>query len=466
MSEHSPVTTAERNRPRGPDTILRALSRPRFLLTAWPWRALAFNIGSTVVLGVLLSVAGLLYMPWAVSIGLLIVDTEAFLGGAGIALILSGLVLGTLFGPLLGVVLGAVDRWRLGLLHDHVAPSGHRPVTGPGPAAWLRMRYAESATWREVAYAAISPVTHGLTVFFVTSLVLFASLLGLSPLLLIGPQEKIDLGPLTLTTSQEALPYALAAPLLLALALYANAFLAGVQGHIARALITGPPPEHLRAELTAVTDSRARLVGAFEYERRRIERDLHDGAQQKLVAVQMDLGMARLDLEEGSEADRRVTAAHARTGELIDDLRELVRGIHPRVLVDRGLPDALGELADHTPAPVRVETDLPRRLPAHVEATAYFAVAEALTNAHKHTEARTVTVYAGVHGEGTEEHLVLEVADDGPGGADPGRGSGLTGMSDRVAVMGGTMELSSPQGGPTRVRVELPCQTESAPTTP
>ena len=463
MSEHSAATPAERHRPHDPDTILRALLRPRFLLSAWPWRALAFNAGSMLVLGVLLSVAGPLYMPWAVSIGLMAVDTDTFLGGAGIALVLSGLVIGALFGPLLGLALGIVDRWRLGLLHDHVAPSGHRPVTEPGLTAWLRVRYTEAATWREVAYAAISPLTHGLTSFVVASLLLFTLVLGLSPLLLATSAETVVLGPVTLTSPQGALPYTLAAPVLLVAALYTNAFLAGLQGLIARALITGPPPEQLRAELTEVTDSRARLVGAFEHERRRIERDLHDGAQQKLVAVQMDLGLARLDLEEGSEADRRVTAAHTHIGELIDDLRELVRGIHPRVLVDRGLPAALGELADHNPAPATVETDLPRRLPAHVEATAYFVAAEALTNVHKHTEARAVTVHARIHGEGTEERLVLEVSDDGSGGADPARGSGLTGMADRIAVMGGTMELSSPPGGPTRVRVELPCQTDPTP---
>lgn len=466
MNEHSPATTAERNRPRGSDTILRALLRPRFLLTAWPWRALAFSAGSMLVLGVLASVAGPLYVPWVVSFGLLFTAPETLVGGAGIALVLSGLVLGALFGPLLGLALGIVDRWRLGLLHDHVPPSGHRPVTEPGLAAWLRVRYTEAATWREVTYAAVSPLAHGIIAVVIASIVLFALLLGLAPLLLTDPAERVALGPVTLTSPQEALPYALAAPVLLVLALYANAFLAGIQGLIVRALITGPPPEQLRAELTEVTDSRARLVGAFEYERRRIERDLHDGAQQKLVTVQLDLGLARLDLEEDSEADRRVAAAHTRTGELIDDLRELVRGIHPRVLVDRGLPPALGELADHSPAPVTVETDLPHRLPAHVEATAYFVAAETLTNAYKHTEARTVTVHARMHGEGTEERLALEVSDDGPGGADPARGSGLTGMSDRIAVMGGTMELSSPQGGPTRLRVELPCRTDPTPPTP
>ncbi|WP_017613475.1 sensor histidine kinase [Nocardiopsis salina] len=465
MNEHTD-TGAPRGHPDAPDTVLRAMLRPRFLLTAWPWRAAAFTAGSMVVLGVLVSVAAPLYTPWVLSLGLVLSTPDTFFGGAGVALVLVGLALGALFGPLVGLVLGTVDRWRLGLIDDDVPPSGHRPVTEPGPGAWLRVRYTEAATWREVAHVALSPVVLGLTAFVLGSLIPLALILVASPLLLTTPGEAVALGPVTLTTPQEALPYALAAPVLLVIALYANALLAGVHGLITRALVTGPPPEELRAELSEVTDSRARLVGAFEYERRRIERDLHDGAQQKLVAIQMDLGLARLDLQEDSGADRRVAAAHARTGELIDDLRELVRGIHPRVLVDRGLPAALGELADHNPSPVTVDADLPHRLPAHVEATAYFVAAEALTNAHKHTEARNVTVHARVDGLRPRQRLTLEVSDDGPGGADARRGSGLTGMSDRVAVMGGTMELSSPPGGPTRVRVELPCQTDPTPQTP
>ena len=170
--------------------------------------------------------------------------------------------------------------------------------------------------------------------------------------------------------------------------------------------------------------------------------------------------MARLGLEEGSEAENRVTSAQTRTEELIDELRELIRGIHPRVLVDRGLSAALNELVDRCSATVSIKTDLPHRPPPHVEGTAYFVVAEALTNVHKHTEAHTATVHAHLDVDGDEENVIVEVTDHGPGGADPARGSGLTGMADRVAVMGGTMELSSPEGGPTRIRVELPCTTE------
>jgi len=152
--------------------------------------------------------------------------------------------------------------------------------------------------------------------------------------------------------------------------------------------------------------------------------------------------------------------------------RELVRGIHPRVLTDRGLRDALQELADHCPVPVTVETAIPHRLPPHVEGTAYFVVAEALTNVYKHARADAVTVRAHLapgdpraatagapgtaRGDGTAV-LTVEVTDDGVGGADAAHGSGLTGLGDRVAVMGGTMGLTSPEGGPTRIRVELPC---------
>jgi signal transduction histidine kinase len=170
--------------------------------------------------------------------------------------------------------------------------------------------------------------------------------------------------------------------------------------------------------------------------------------------------MARLDLEEDGEADRRVASAQAKANDLIEELRQLVRGIHPRVLTDRGLPAALAELADHCPVPTRVDTEIPGRLPAHVEGTAYFVVAEALTNVYKHTEANAATVHART-GPGAPDEpdvLVVEVTDYGAGGADPAKGSGLTGLKDRVAVMGGTMELSSPEGGPTRIRVELPCR--------
>jgi signal transduction histidine kinase len=223
---------------------------------------------------------------------------------------------------------------------------------------------------------------------------------------------------------------------------------------VARALLHGRSREALHAQLVEVSRSRARLVDAFEAERRRIERDLHDGAQRRLVSLTLQLGLARLDLPPDSTAGTSVAEAHEQAKQTMAELRELIRGIHPQVLTDRGLPVALRSLADDTPIPVTVDVNLPGRLPSHLEATAYFLVAEALTNVTKHSGATRVSVSAHRHAD----TLVVEVSDNGRGGADPRQGSGLTGLADRAAVVDGRMFLSSPAGGPTLLRVELSCQ--------
>ncbi|WP_306370537.1 sensor histidine kinase [Nocardiopsis sp. CC223A] len=451
--------TVRQRTPGASADLLRAMARPGFLVSRWSLRAIAYT-ATTVVIGLItMMVATPLYMPWtAVAIALL----EPPIGTVGdpsqlVLVLLVGLILIVCFGPLLSLPLAAVERRRLRLVSPRPAESGHR-VPPPGLWGWIRVRYTEAATWREVVYLfLLLPLTF-LIIVVMGTLVSFTLVLLMGPFLVEDvPGAQISLGPLAATTTEEALPLTLLSPVTLLAAVYLCGVTSYGHGSLARALLVGPPKEELRAELTEVTHSRARLVDAFEYERRRIERDLHDGAQQRLVALNMDLGMARLDVDENSEADRRLAAAQRKADELITELRELVRGIHPRVLTDRGLPAALAELADHSPVPVTVQADLPRRPPSHVEGTAYFVVAEALTNVYKHTEANAATVHAflapGAHGD----TLVVEVTDYGPGGADPVRGSGLTGMRDRVAVMGGTMDLSSPQGGPTRIRVELPC---------
>jgi signal transduction histidine kinase len=232
---------------------------------------------------------------------------------------------------------------------------------------------------------------------------------------------------------------------------YLAAGLSGVQAQLARALLTGSPGERLKAELVEVSASRARLVDAFEAERRRIERDLHDGAQQRLVSLTIQLGLARVDLP----GNRAVAAAHEQAKELMAELREFIRDIHPQVLTDHGLADALDDLADRVPLPVTIDAEI-GRLPAAVESAAYFVVSEALTNVVKHSAATEAEVRA----RRQEDALVVEVADNGRGGADPAHGTGLTGLADRVAVVGGRMLLSSPTGGPTRLRVEIPCPSE------
>ena len=211
----------------------------------------------------------------------------------------------------------------------------------------------------------------------------------------------------------------------------------------------------VRTQLEAVQASRARLVEAQDDERRRIERDLHDGAQQRLVSLQLSLQMLRRDL--GPEADpaavAELEAASAEAAAAIADIRELARGVHPAILTEAGLGPALGSLADRAPRPVVVADELDRRLPGSVEATAYFVAAEALTNAIKHAGATRVDVRTWL----ADDLLHLDVRDDGRGGADAANGTGLTGVRDRVAAMGGTVTVESAEGRGTRLEVVLPC---------
>jgi signal transduction histidine kinase len=211
----------------------------------------------------------------------------------------------------------------------------------------------------------------------------------------------------------------------------------------------------VRAQLEAVQASRARIVEAQDDERRRIERDLHDGAQQRLVSLQLSLQMLRRDL--GPDADpaavAELDAATAEAAGAIADIRELARGVHPAILTEAGLGPALASLADRAPLPVVVVDELDRRLPSSVEATAYFVTAEAVTNAIKHAGATRVDVRTWF----AEDQLRLDVRDDGRGGADPADGTGLTGIKDRVAALGGTISVRSDAGQGTRLEVTLPC---------
>ncbi|RYI99506.1 MAG: sensor histidine kinase, partial [Actinomycetales bacterium] len=189
-------------------------------------------------------------------------------------------------------------------------------------------------------------------------------------------------------------------------------------------------------------------------ERRRIERDLHDGAQQRLVALTMSLGQAELELEDGP-ALAHVTRAHTLAEEALEDLRATVRGIHPQVLTDHGLEAAVTELAGRSPVPVTTDLAVDGRLSPALEAAAYFVVSEALTNVARHAGADTARVTGGV----VDGILHVDVSDDGRGGADPAAGTGLTGLAYRVEAIGGTLEVDSPAGGPTHVRMACPTTT-------
>jgi signal transduction histidine kinase len=212
--------------------------------------------------------------------------------------------------------------------------------------------------------------------------------------------------------------------------------------------------ERLSERVDTLTQTREATVDSVEVERRRIERDLHDGPQQRLVAIAMDLGMAQERIDRDPAGARQLLdKAHAASKEAITEMRMVARGIHPPVLTDRGLDAALSALAARSPVPVTVRVDLPTRPSPTMEAIAYFCVSEALTNVAKHARATSaqveVTAAAG-------SALRIQIRDDGIGGADPAGGTGLHGLTDRVRAIDGSMEVTSPIGGPTVLSINLP----------
>ncbi|MGW0420193.1 sensor histidine kinase [Streptomyces sp. NPDC003015] len=419
------------------------MSRPGFLLSAWPWRSVGYLLSGAV--------AGLVALAGIV--------TLAVVGGA-LTLVLVGLPLLVML-ALSGVVVARVERRRLRLVDADPVPDPHRAPAATGLWAWLTTRLREQSTWRELGYTLLfAGLLWPVDALAVTVALLFPVSMTAAPLLMAtvgdGREAKV-IKHWTVTTWPTAFAVAVLGLLLLAAGLYALGVVAGARAGLTRSLIASRDGE-LDARVVELSRSRVRLVDAFEAERRRIERDLHDGAQQRLVALTMTLGLARLDAPPGPLADQ-LAKAHDEAGKALAELRELIQGIHPKVLADYGLTAAVADAADRSVIPVDVDLPVPGRLDQAVEAAAYFVVCEALANVAKHSGAGR----AQVRGRHTRGRLLLEVRDDGRGGADPSAGSGLTGLADRVSVLDGTLSLSSPPGGPTLLRVEFPCEvTESA----
>ena len=227
---------------------------------------------------------------------------------------------------------------------------------------------------------------------------------------------------------------------------------------IDKLLLAPPKADALTKEVTALDDARQGAVGAAETERARLERDLHDGVQPMLVAQSMKIGMAKTKLETDPEGARAlITEAHEDSKQAVAELRRLVRGLQPAVLGDRGLDAALSGLAAQSVVPVDLTVNLSGRIDRDIESVAYFVVAEALTNINKHAQASRTQVKVGMSADASR--LQIEVSDNGRGGAHlPIHGnSGLAGLQDRVRAVRGTWEFSSPNGGPTELKVEVPC---------
>ncbi|WP_433243862.1 histidine kinase [Actinomadura nitritigenes] len=329
-------------------------------------------------------------------------------------------------------------------------PAGDRPRP-----SWRRWPFTAGA-WRQVAYHFVAgPLA-----------VAMAALVGAvwsgGLLLATAPVHAWTLPPDGPLGWNPRAPLAVAAMtvagvLLLLLGPALAAALARADLAVARAFL-GPTRRQERAALarrmSGLAASRAATVEAADAERRRIERDLHDGAQQRLVSLAMNLGIARATLKDLPEPARDVVArSHEEAKLALTELRDFIRGLHPAVLDELGLDAALSGLAGRTPIPVDVRVDLPERPAPALESVAYFVVSEALTNVVKHAGASRAEVALARR----DDRIVLTVVDDGRGGASTAGGSGLAGLSRRVASVDGTLSLSSPTGGPTRLTVELPC---------
>ncbi|WP_307796620.1 sensor histidine kinase [Actinomadura barringtoniae] len=363
-----------------------------------------------------------------------------------------------------------MTAWRGGAMLERVLakaafgvsiPTPYRRLPeGGNPLRKLRVMATDPATWKDFAYLALLfPISLAEFVISVTLWAMVGTFLFM-PFLAMDEGVEVNFGffsywagnPLT------ALPWTLVGVLLLILAMYVTRVMAIGHALYARALL-GPSSaqaenRQLRERTEHLQASRARGVDAVEAERRRIERDLHDGAQQRLLAVAMDIGRARAKLEDDPEGARAlIEQAHSGTKEAISELRDLARGIYPAILTDRGLDPALSGLAARAPVPVEVEVDLPERPPAAVESIAYFIVAESLANIAKYARATRASVRVARE----DTWVVVEVIDNGVGGAVAEPSGGLAGLADRAATIDGMLIVDSPPGGPTIIRADLPC---------
>jgi signal transduction histidine kinase len=349
-------------------------------------------------------------------------------------------------------------QWAADRLGVPVArPYLPRPDAGWPTRLWTILR--DPATWRDWAWLLVNSIVGWLTSGLSLVLFLGGFFYLLYPLIyqLTPPQAfRTPLGEgFRLHEFIQSFALVPLGPVLLLLWYVTAIRLANLNAHVIRALLGPTEQARLRARVEQLAASRADTVDSQAGELRRIERDLHDGAQARLVSLGMSLGLAEQLLHDDPQAVQKLLVeARESTAGALTELRDLVRGIHPPVLADRGLDGALQALALVNPIPTAVVTRLPGRLPAPVESAAYFAVSEALSNAIKHAGARHIRITVGFAAPGL---LSMTVADDGRGGASLDAGTGLRGIARRLAAFDGTLDVDSPPGGPTEIRMSLPC---------
>ncbi|RJO70747.1 sensor histidine kinase [Nocardia panacis] len=326
-----------------------------------------------------------------------------------------------------------------------------------GPQTDAASLLKSRATWRDVGWAVLDPLAGTWAALIAAGMPLYGLYGVAQPLLWQGGTHSYGaLRVNSATTALAAVPVGLAVTVL---GLLLGPALLRLRARWARKLLGPSRTSALEQRVQTLVGTRADSIDTGAAELRRIERDLHDGAQARLVALGMGLGNAeRLFDEDPATARALVAAARETSSKALEELRDLVRGVHPPVLSDRGLADALRALALDSLLEIDVVSDLEGRPAAPVESAVYFAISELLANAGKYAPDSAVRVLLH-HSDGV---LRCSIADDGPGGADPSRGTGLQGIRRRLAVFDGTIAIHSPTGGPTRVHLEVPCRIGSA----
>jgi signal transduction histidine kinase len=346
--------------------------------------------------------------------------------------------------------LADLERWRAGLVLGERLPSAYRPAPADRRIAGrLKAAAHDPQRWKDVAYLAVLSVVG--FVWGIVWITLWGYALGSLTLPAWWWALPSDAQYLwfTIDSWEESLGVAAFGVVLLAVALLAQRPLAISQAQIARWLLA----PSLAARVEQLTETRAGAVDAAAAELQRIERDLHDGAQARLVALAMDLGMAEERFDRDPESARELVGeAREEARRALAELRDLARGMRPSLLAERGLGPAVVALAARSPVPATATVDVPVKLPVAVETAAWFVVSEALANTAKHSGAGHAAIWLTQR----SEHLHVEVVDDGRGGADA-TGAGLRGLAQRVAALDGSLEVHSPRGGPTVVRAVLPC---------
>jgi signal transduction histidine kinase len=404
------------------------------------WRATA-SLGISPALGCLFALA--------VGAALLLTIATSWILGVG-TMVKAGTVW-------LAVQLARVDRRRIGWLSGVRIEPPALPRAEPGAGfvarwqAWTRSPWLWRLVWYQLLRLPVAgALAFGAVAWWWAAIICFVlAAQPPRPVYLIG----WPLGPVSLTPAETAALVLAGVAGLLAWPAVVRA-VPWAEAALGRWLLGPSRASQLSTEVARLSQARSLAVASAEAERRRIERDLHDGLQPQLVNLALDLGLARSRLRsDPGSAQSIIDRAHEEAKRAAGDLRNLVRGIHPSVLDERGLDAALSALVASCSVPVAVDVSLPRRPDQAVETTAYYVVAEAVTNISKHSAASRAAVRIGYAGGA----LRVAVEDDGRGGARLDPGGGLAGLAARVASLDGTFELSSPAGGPTRVEAVIPC---------